>query len=97
MANVAKTLTLDPADTAGVLVTSNVLLVDPNSGASENLLMPKEAPATGIVFYIANTAGGAEDINLQTDAGAGIGTIGQNEIGMVVSDGTNWHIFVGVA
>ena len=96
MSNGALTLTLDPGDTAGTLVTSNVLLVDPNGGA-QNLLMPKEAPATGIIFYIANDADAAENINLQDDGGGGIGTIGQNEVGMVVSDGTNWHIFVGIA
>ncbi len=96
MANGALTLTLDPADTAGTLVTSNELMVDPNGGA-QNLLMPKEAACTGIRFTIWSTADAAENINLQTDAGAGIGTIGQDEVGVAISDGANWHIFVGVA
>ena len=87
-------LTMDVSTGAGTAVTSNVLMVDPNSmGASETLELPYEADCAGLVLYIMNTGG--EGIDVTNDAGSNIGSgavnIATAECGLFACDGTTWY------
>ena len=94
MADVAVTLTLVPGTPVGTLVTSNVLYVDPNSGASENLLLPPEADWNGGMLVIVNTGG--ETINVQNNSGGAILTLETLNTAIVMNDGTTLRGVVGV-
>lgn len=77
-----------------LLVTDYMLqFLDPDG--ARTVTLPAEASSAGLVFIIANAAGGAEDITVQDDAPATVVTIGQNESGIVFCDGTTWHGMVG--
>lgn len=68
---------------------------DPD-GSTRKILMPTEADSRGLCFFIVNWAGGAEDLTIRDDADAvTIGTISQNEMAILVCDGTTWRIGVG--
>jgi hypothetical protein len=84
-------LTVDPGTTAGTILTSNIMMVDPNSsGAGEDLELPPEADVPGVVLWIYNTGG--ENIVVKDDAGAvTIDTIATTEFGFFFCDGTAWH------
>jgi hypothetical protein len=84
-------LTVDTGALAGTLLTSNVLRVDPNSGgAGEDLELPPEAAAAGLVLWIYNTGG--ENIVVKDDSGVTtIDTIATTEFGFFLCDGTAWH------
>jgi hypothetical protein len=88
MADAAVTLTLNPGTPAGTTLTSNVLRVDANSGATENLLLPPEADCAGVMLLIVNTGG--ESIVVQNDAGSTIDTVATSEFGLFFCDGTAW-------
>ena len=52
----------------------------------------------GAKVTIVNAAGAAEDITVRlTGAGATVGVVGQNEVGVFYCDGTTWHHMTGVA
>lgn len=91
MADATVQLTLDTGALAGTLLTSNILRVDPNSaGAGEDLELPPEAAAAGIVLWIYNTGG--ENIVVKDDSGVTtIDTIATTEFGFFFCDGTAWH------
>lgn len=94
MADNPLTLTLVPGTPVGTLMTSDVLYVDANSGATENLLLPPEADLTGIILVIVNTGG--ETINIQNDAGGAVLTLETLNTAYVHSDGTTLRGVVGV-
>lgn len=65
-------------------------------GAGRKVLMPTEADSVGLVFIIVNKSDAAEDITVRDDADAAtIGTISQNEMAILVCNGTTWSIGVG--
>lgn len=69
--------------------------LDPG-GAGRKVLMPTEADSKGLCFFIVNKADAAEDLTIRDDADAAtVGTISQNEMAMLVCNGTIWHIGVG--
>jgi hypothetical protein len=71
------------------------LFLDPG-GATRIILMPTEADSKGLMFLIVNKADAAEDLTVKDDANAvTIGTISQNEMAILVCDGTTWSIGVG--
>jgi hypothetical protein len=88
MGDNAVVLTLVPGTPTGTLLTSNVLWVDPESGATENLLLPPEGDCNGMVLYIYNFGG--ESVVVQDDAGGAVDTILTTEIGVCFCNGTNW-------
>ncbi len=91
MADATVQLTLDTGALAGTLLTSNIMRVDPNSsGAGEDLELPPEAAAAGLVLWIYNTGG--ENIVVKDDSGVTtIDTIATTEFGFFFCDGTAWH------
>ncbi len=98
MANGNKALTLDPTDPVlGVLLTGNILYVDPNGVGSPELKLPDEDDCDGLFLQIVNTAGAAEVITIVDDASGGIVTCTQNETAYCVCDGTTWRGTTGVA
>lgn len=95
MADAAHTLIVTgTAAAAQTKVTSNVLIVDPqSSGSTENLDLPAEASSTGLFFLILNSGG--EGIVVRNDGGGTIITIDTNQHGLVYCDGTTWRGFIG--
>jgi hypothetical protein len=94
MADAALTLIYGTAGAAQAKVTSNILLVDPNSGgASEILTLPPVATSTGVELMIINTGG--EGIVIKDVAANTIITLDTAQHGKVVCDGTNWYGFMG--
>lgn len=91
MADATVQLTVDNGATAGTLLTSNILRVDPNSsGAGEDLELPPEADVAGVVLWIYNTGG--ENIVVKDDSGVTtVDTIATTEFGFFFCDGTAWH------
>ena len=77
-------------DAAATQLTSNILYVDPNSGgATEDLLLPPEADADGLMLIINNTGG--EGIVVKDDSDtATIATIDTAQVAIVWCDGTAW-------
>lgn len=71
---------------------SPVQFLDPDG--ARNVDLPAEED--GLFFIIVNRADMAEDITVREDSGmTTIITVSQNEVGIVVCDGTNWDGFVG--
>lgn len=67
--------------------------LDPG-GATRELRLPAEA--RGLTLVIVNTADAAEDLTVKEDSGTTtIGTISQNEMALLVCNGTTWFIGVG--
>lgn len=91
MADATVQLTVDTGTTAGTLLTSNIMRVDPNSsGAGEDLELPPEADVPGVILWIFNTGG--ENIVVKDDSGGTtIDTIATTEFGFFFCDGTAWH------
>ncbi len=71
-----------------------VLLLDPN-GSDRIILLPAEADAKDLVFYVFNTANGAAEIlQIKEDGGSNtILALDQNEFGFLYCDGTTWRGF----
>jgi hypothetical protein len=63
-------------------------LLDPG-GAHRDVTLP--AALKGLTFTIKNTADAAENLVIKNAAAATIDTLGQNELGIFVCDGTNWR------
>jgi hypothetical protein len=91
MSDATVQLTVDPGSTAGTVLTSNIMMVDPNSsGAGEDLELPPEADVPGVVLWIYNTGG--ENIVVKDDSGGTtVDTIATTEFGFFFCDGTAWH------
>ena len=93
MSDAAVTLTVRRAASA-TQITSNALIVDPNSaGISENLLLPPEADCYGLQLSIANNGG--EGINIQNDAGTTLMILPAGAFATVMCDGTTWRGQIG--
>ncbi len=71
-----------------------VLLLDPD-GSDRIILLPAEADAKDMVFYVFNTANGdAEILQIKEDAGSNtILALDRNEFGFLYCDGTTWRGF----
>lgn len=90
MADAQVALVYGTAGAGEVKVTGQILLVDANSGATEDLLLPPEATSTGVIFFISNTGG--EDIVVKEDGDSTtICTISTTESAFVTCDGTTWR------
>lgn len=94
MNNDPVTTTLVPGTPTGTLLTGNILYVDANSGATENLLLPPEGDCTGLFLIIENTGG--ETINVQNDAGGAVVTLETANVALCTCNGTSWDGTVSV-
>lgn len=94
MGDGAVVLTLNPGSPTGTLVVSNLLYVDAESGATEDLALPPEADANGLMLVIVNTGG--ETINITNDAAGAVLTLETANTSICVCDGTTWRGFVGI-
>lgn len=65
-----------------------VQYLDPG-GADRDVTLPAEADANH-VFVLANTADADELLTVKNDGGSTIGTVGEDETKLFVSDGTSW-------
>jgi len=82
------------AASAQTKITSNVLVVDPNSsGSTENLDLPAEALCTGLLLIVLNSGG--EGIVIRDDAAATKLTLDTAQSGLLFCDGTTWRGFMG--
>lgn len=82
-------LTRVPGTPVGTELVSNVLFVDAESGATEDLLLPPEADCNGLVLFIRNTGG--ESIVVKEDGDSTtIVTIATGKSAIVACDGTAW-------
>lgn len=88
MADDAVVLTRVPGSPAGTLLTSNVLAVDANSGATEDLTLPPEADCACLLLLVRNTGG--ESIVVKDDGGGTVDTVATAEFGLFFCDGTAW-------
>lgn len=89
MADAQVALVLGTAGAGQVKLLSNILYVDANSSATEDLLLPPEASCTGLFVVIVNTGG--EDIILKEDSDTTtLATISTTEIGIAFCNGTTW-------
>jgi hypothetical protein len=70
-----------------------IMTIDPT--AARDLVLPAEADSVGLMFVILNAADAAEDITVKDDGAATIGTISQNEIGILFCNGVAWRLCVG--
>jgi hypothetical protein len=94
MADAAHALVYGTAGAGETKLTSNIALVDPDSGqASEILTLPPVATSIGVQLVIVNTGG--EGIVVKDVAAATIITLDTAQHGLVVCDGTNWFGFMG--
>jgi hypothetical protein len=82
------------AGTTTMPTNPNVMnFLDPG-GATRILLLPPEVK--GLMLIIVNTADAAEDLTVKEDSNTTtIGTISQNEMAILVCNGTTWFIGVG--
>lgn len=72
-------------------------IIDP-SGASRNIVLPKEGCSKGLSFLIYNSADAAEVLTVQaSDAATTVCTPTQNEAAWVECDGTTWRGQVSAA
>lgn len=69
-----------------------LIVLDPG-GAGRTITLPAEE--AGLTFVLVNTADAAEDLTVQDDAAGAVGTVSQNEVALLVCDGTAWHALVG--
>jgi len=82
------------AASAQTKITSNVLIVDPeSSGSTEDLNLPAEASCTGLLLIILNSGG--EGIVIKDDGGSTKLTLDTAQSGLLFCDGTTWRGFMG--
>lgn len=95
MADAAHTLLVTGTAAGGqTVITSNVLIVDPqSSGSTEDLNLPAEASCTGLLLIILNSGG--EGIVIKDDGGATKLTLDTAQSGLLYCDGTTWRGFMG--
>jgi hypothetical protein len=90
MADAQVKLVYGTAGAGEAQITGQLLLVDANSGTTEDLLLPAEANSFGVVLFICNTGG--EDIVVKEDSDTTtICTISTAESAFVACDGTTWR------
>ena len=95
MGDAAHTLLVSGTATSNqTVITSNVLIVDPeSSGSTEDLNLPAEASCTGLLLIILNSGG--EGIVIKDDGGATKLTLDTAQSGLLYCDGTTWRGFMG--
>ncbi len=64
-------------------------VLDPDG--AKTVTLPAEALSEGLVFWIWNTASGAEIITIENDAAGAIATPTLAEMAICVCDGVAWH------
>ena len=71
----------------------SMLIITPT--AAQNVLLPLESTAKGMLFIMANASAGAFALTLQTSLGAGLGfggvVLAQNEAALLFCDGLAWR------
>lgn len=60
------------------------------TGATRIMTLP--TAELGLAFLVYNASASALDITVNNPAAATVGTISQNEAGLIYSDGTNWYV-----
>lgn len=95
MSDAAHTLLTKGTATSGqTVITSNVLIVDPeSSGSTEDLNLPAESLCTGLLLIVLNSGG--EGIVIKDDGGATKLTLDTAQSGLIFCDGTTWRGFMG--
>ena len=71
----------------------NCMRLDPG-GASRDVTLPAEAGADGAFYLIVNAADAAEDLVIKDDGGSTVCTVNRDEAGVVMCDGSSWHLLV---
>lgn len=90
MADAQVKLVYGTAGAGELKITSDVLAVDANSGATEDLLLPPEATSFGRLIFVSNTGG--EDIVVKEDSDTTtIATVSTAESAFFACDGTTWR------
>lgn len=80
---------------------STLLVITPTG--AQNVLLPLEslAASKGLMFLIVNAAAGAFALTIQTSVGGalpfGAAVLAQNQMGLFVCDGVQWHGMVASA
>lgn len=69
---------------------ARIQALDPD-GSNRDVNLPAEASSRGLMFWIKNTAGGAEILTIKDDGGSTICTPTENETAIVYCDGTSWY------
>ena len=64
-------------------------------GSGRSVILPAEEASQGLFFVIKNTSDGAEDLTVKDDNADPVDTLGKNEFGVFVCDGTSWVSGVG--
>lgn len=82
MGNAAHALTLVTADTGQTEISAMIIEVDPAGGA-QNLTLPPEESAAGVVLVIRNSADAAENVVVKNDAAATVVTLAQGKASLL--------------
>jgi hypothetical protein len=64
------------------------------SGADRDVTLPAEADSEGLMFMIVSMADSLENLTIKNDSAATVGIIGQNEVGILVCNGTTWKSMI---
>lgn len=75
--------------------SATLQFIDPG-GAARTITLPAEADSDGLVFIVMNTADALEILTIQDDTPATVVTPTQNEMAIVVCDGTTWRGFTAI-
>lgn len=90
MADAQVALVWGAAGAGQLQLRGQLLLVDANSGATEDLLLPPEAESEGVVLFVCNTGG--EDIIVKEDGDSTtIATVSTTESAFFACDGVTWR------
>lgn len=89
MDDAAVALVFGTAGAGEVQITSNILYVDANSGATEDLTLTPEATSKGLILWLVNTGG--ESIVVKDDGGSTVATVATAKRATFVCDGTTWE------
>jgi hypothetical protein len=70
--------------------SANLLDIDVG-GATKVVTLPAEADSEGLFFFVYNSSGAGEDIDLQDPAAATVATIGPGLTCLAACDGSTWY------
>jgi len=68
-----------------------IQFLDPD-GSGRDVTLPAEASNDGRIYIVVNTADGDEDLTIKDDGANTISTVGQDEAGIFICDGTSWEL-----
>lgn len=74
------------------IADGNFVRFDPG-GANRDVILPAEEGTYGMFIFVANAADATENLVCKDDAGNTIGTVAQNQTGLLVSTGTAWALW----